>query len=81
MRQKHNYNARVIGPLVARNGVLPRWTYRYPFDHQSQATLGPISTWRGDPREYARCCWMVFSHLVAWVRVGRGIMHVKDYIQ
>jgi hypothetical protein len=26
------------------NGVLQRWTYRYPFDHQSQATLAPVST-------------------------------------
>jgi hypothetical protein len=24
--------------------ILPRWIYRYPFDHRSQMTLGPIST-------------------------------------
>jgi hypothetical protein len=35
------------------NGVLSRWTKQYPFDHQSQATLVPDITWRGDPKEYA----------------------------
>jgi hypothetical protein len=44
-----------------------------PFYHQSQATLGPVSTLRGDPREYAECCLKVFPQLEAWVRVGRGI--------
>jgi hypothetical protein len=42
------------------NGVLPRWTYGYPFDHRSQAALGPVRTWRGAQREYIRCCWKVF---------------------
>jgi hypothetical protein len=26
------------------NGVLPHWTYWYPFDHRSQAALGPVSS-------------------------------------
>ena len=34
--------------LGKENGVLPLWTYRYPFDHQTQSTLGPVSTWMGD---------------------------------
>jgi hypothetical protein len=40
------------------NGVLPRWTYRYPFDHRSQAMFGPVSTWMGDllNDKYAGCC-------------------------
>jgi hypothetical protein len=29
-------------------GVLPRCTYRYPFDHQSHATLDPVSSWMSD---------------------------------
>jgi hypothetical protein len=35
---------RVTGKGHLDNGVLSRWTYRHPFDHQSQATLGPVST-------------------------------------
>jgi hypothetical protein len=38
-----------------------------------------VSTQRGNPREYAGCCWKVFPHLVTWVQVGRGIPHVKAY--
>jgi hypothetical protein len=40
------------------NGVLPRKTYRYSFDHRCQAALGPDSTWRGDhPNDkYAGYC-------------------------
>jgi hypothetical protein len=34
--------------------------------HLSQATLSSVSTWRGDPREYARFCKKVFPHLVSW---------------
>jgi hypothetical protein len=39
--------------------------------------LVPVSTWRGDPREYAGCYWKGFRHLVAWVCIGRGIPHAK----
>jgi hypothetical protein len=61
----------------SENGFLPRWTYEVI---RSQAMLGPYKTWRGDTRKYAGCCWKVFPHLVAWVRIiGRGILHVKGY--
>jgi hypothetical protein len=54
------------------NGVLPRLTYWYPFDHRSQAAMGPDSTWMGDhPNDkYAGCCLKVYPHLVAWEGVG-----------
>jgi hypothetical protein len=31
------------------------------------------------PREYEGCCWKVLPHLVALIRVGRGIPQVKSY--
>jgi hypothetical protein len=34
---------------------------------------------RWNPRKYAESCSKVFPHIVAWVRIGRGILHVKDY--
>jgi hypothetical protein len=61
------------------NGVWIRWTYRYQFDHRSQATCGLQLVLGNDPREYAWCCWKMFPHLVAWVRVGRGKTHVKSF--
>jgi hypothetical protein len=36
--------------VINANGVLTRWTYRYPFDQQSQAALVPVSTLMGDRR-------------------------------
>jgi hypothetical protein len=53
--------------------VLPGWTHRYPFDHRSQATFGLASTWKGDPKEYAKPCWKLYPHLEDWVLVGRRI--------
>jgi hypothetical protein len=56
------------GKCFITDDVLPRWTYRYPFDQQSQATLGPACTWMGDfPNEkYVGCCPKVYLHIVAW---------------
>ena len=28
--------------------AIPRWIYQFSFDHWSQATSGPVSTWMGD---------------------------------
>jgi hypothetical protein len=33
---------------LLKQGVLTRGAYRYPFDHQSPAMLGPDSSWMGD---------------------------------
>jgi hypothetical protein len=44
--------------FMHENGILTGWTYRYPFDHQSQAMLGLVSALMGDQPndEYAGCC-------------------------
>lgn len=65
--------------MPARNDVLTRWTYRYPFNHQSQTRLDPVSTWRGEPKENVGCSWKVLPHFVTWVCVGRGMPHAKAY--
>jgi hypothetical protein len=56
------------------NGVLPCWTYQYPFDHESQATLGPFSTWMGYHLndKYAGCCEKVYHRFVAWEGTVNG---------
>jgi hypothetical protein len=42
---------------TVENGILQRCTYHYPFDHQNQAILGPVSAWMGDhPNKYNYGC-------------------------
>jgi hypothetical protein len=64
---------------IVGNGVLPRWIYRYPFDHRGQATLGPVSTWIGDPKNCRVKLEGVLASCGPWPCIGRGIPHFKRY--
>jgi hypothetical protein len=58
-----------------KHGVLPYWTYRYPLDHRSQATLCTVSTWKGDQPNDKYDGAVRRCSRISWVRVGRGIPH------
>jgi hypothetical protein len=55
----------------------------YPFDHQSQATLGPVGTCMGDRLNdtFAGCCKKVYPHLVAWEGVEEDTERSYSFCQ
>jgi hypothetical protein len=66
---------------IHENGDLTFWTYQYHLisevkRHGTRLFLGRVIRER---TAGTGCCWKVFPHLVAWVRVGHGIPHVKGY--